>query len=239
MPASDSAALASILSELERREDPARAAILSRFFKTGPGEYGEGDRFRGIRVPVLRQLAKAHAALGRAEVEALLHAAWHEDRMVALLILMRQYARAGARERGGIFRFYLGNTRGINSWDLVDVSAPHIVGAHLLERPRGMLRRLAASPILWERRIAMVATFAFIRRGQFDDTLAIAHRLLADPEELIHKACGWMLREVGKRDRGALEAFLAANGRAMPRTMLRYAIERFPEALRRRCLSGG
>lgn len=231
--------LTAIRAALERRADPKQAAVLARFFKTGPGEYGEGDRFYGIRVPELRRMARAHAALGRDAVAALLRAAHHEARMLALLILMEQYARAGRRERGAIFRFYLANTRGIDSWDLVDLSAPHIVGAHLRDRPRGVLRRLAASPILWERRIAVVATLAFIREGEFDDTLAIARRLLADPEELIHKACGWMLREVGKRDRARLEGFLAAHGRAMPRVMLRYAIERLPAESRRRHLARG
>jgi 3-methyladenine DNA glycosylase AlkD len=230
--------LAAIRAALARLSDPRVAAISRRFFKTGPGEYGEGDKFRGIRVPALRRLAKAHEGAAPADAGRLLRSRFHEDRFLALLILIRAYARSDAEGREAVYRLYLESTRFINNWDLVDVSAEHIVGAHLRHRRRDPLRRLAGSRLLWERRIAVLATFHFIKSGEFGETLAIARLLLSDPEDLIHKAVGWMLREIGKRDFGAERAFLDVHCRRMPRTMLRYAIERFPETLRRAYLSG-
>lgn len=209
-----------------------------RFFKTGPGQYGEGDLFRGIRVPVLRRLAKEYETISLPDAGRLLGSPFHEDRLLALLLLVRLYARGDGAAREKVYRLYLKSTRFINNWDLVDSSAEHIVGAFLRDRPREPLRRLAESADLWERRIAVLATFHFIRRGEFDETLAVARALLSDPEDLIHKAVGWMLREVGKRDPAALEGFLKEHCRRMPRTMLRYAVEKFPEEKRRLYLKG-
>jgi 3-methyladenine DNA glycosylase AlkD len=215
----------------------SRAAFAARFFKTGPGDYGTGDRFLGIRVPVLRKLAVQHQALPLRGLASLLKSSWHEERLLALFILVRQYAGAGPAQREAIYRLYLSHTGRINNWDLVDCSAEHIVGAHLRDRRRTRLVRLAKSRVLWERRIAIMATFHYIRRGEFTDTLRVARLLRDDPHDLIHKAVGWMLREVGKRNRAVELAFLRRHADRMPRTMLRYAIERFPARLRRRYLA--
>ena len=209
------------------------AAILQRFFKTGPGDYGEGDVFLGVRVPATRKVARQADGLSLADVRNLLHSRFHEERLLALLILVRRFESGDGQTRQRIFDLYLRETKFINNWDLVDLSAPNIVGNWLLARPRGLLNELAGSKNLWERRIAVLATFAFIRSGQFEDTLRLCRRLLGDRHDLIHKACGWMLREVGKRDVDVLEKFLQAHAGEMPRTMLRYAIERFPEKKRR------
>jgi 3-methyladenine DNA glycosylase AlkD len=218
--------------------DPDRARMSQRFFKTGPGEYGAGDVFVGLTVPQVRTIAKDGLALSLAEVVRLLRSPLHEARLLALFVLVRAYQRGDDVSRESIYTLYLKNTRHINNWDLVDCSAEHIVGAHLWTRDRSVLGALAASDLLWERRIAILATFHFIKRGAFAETLRIAERVLGDPEDLIHKAAGWMLREVGKRDLAAEEAFLKKHCRAMPRTMLRYAIEKFPEDLRQRYLRG-
>jgi len=230
--------LAPLQQALRDLSDPAIAAHSARFFKSGPGEYGEGDRFRGIRVPALRRLAHAHRDLPLANCLELLRSPWHEDRLLALLLWGGRYARGDDGLRGEIYACYLDNTRYINNWDLVDSSAEHIVGTHLLARDREALDRLAASGNLWERRIAVMATFRFIKAGEFAPTLVLAERLLGDGEDLIHKAVGWMLREIGKRDPTAEEAFLIRHQRRMPRTMLRYAIERLPDARRREYLAG-
>ena len=227
---------AGIRRELRAGADPSRAILLQRFFKTGPGEYAEGDRFLGLTVPQVRAIAAKHQSLPLADVKALLASRWHEERLLALVILVRQYERGTARQRDAIYRVYRRNTARINNWDLVDCSAGNIVGAHLAGRERRVLERLARSPLLWERRIAIIATFFSIRRGELDPTLRLAKLLLDDEHDLIHKAVGWMLREVGKRDRAVLQRFLDAHARRMPRTMLRYAIERFPERLRHRYL---
>jgi 3-methyladenine DNA glycosylase AlkD len=227
-----------ITRELIRLSNSADAQFLQGFFKTGPGQYGQGDRFRGIRVPVLRKLCKAYQNLPIEEVKRLLHSAYHEDRLLALFILIRSYEVADERGRGRIYRFYLANARFINNWDLVDASAPHIVGAYLRGRSRVPLYKLAQSRGLWKRRIAVLATFHFIKQKEFSDALKIAEILLRDKEDLIHKAVGWMLREIGKRDGKTLEAFLNEQYQLMPRTMLRYAIERFPEERRLGYLKG-
>jgi len=229
---------ADIQAELEKLGSQDVAKILQRFFKTGPGQYGEGDRFRGIKVPVLRKLVKKNRDLSTVETEKLLSSVWHEDRMLALLLLIDAYRRGDPAVRQHIYNLYLRNTRFINNWDLVDVTAQHIVGAYLNLRSKEPLYRLARSEMLWERRIAILATFHYIRQGLFDETLRLAEMLLRDEHELIHKAVGWLLREVGKRSRSAEERFLQANYKEMPRTMLRYAIERFPEALRKKYLQG-
>jgi 3-methyladenine DNA glycosylase AlkD len=230
--------IAELQKEVASRSDPGQAAILQRFFKTGPGEYGQGDRFRGIRVPELRRLAGKYRHLPLAEAAGLLLSDWHEDRLLALLILIHQYDRGDPDLREAVHRLYLDHRDRVNNWDLVDISAPSLLGRHLEGRPRDLLTDLATAGGLWERRMAIMATFHFIRQGDFDDTLRLALLLLDDPEDLIHKAVGWMLREVGKRDAAVAEAFLQAHYRQMPRTMLRYAIERFPEARRQAYLKG-
>ncbi len=230
--------ITAIQRELEGLADPGQAAILQRFFRTGPGEYGEGDRFRGIRVPLLRKIAGKYRHLPLPETGRLLRSAFHEDRLLALLILIEHYNRGDDTVRGEIHRFYLDHAGRVNNWDLVDASAPHLLGHYLMDRSKDPLTRLAASRVLWERRMAIIATFYFIRQGVYDDTLRVARLLLGDPEDLIHKAVGWMLREVGKREAAAAEAFLQAHYRNMPRTMLRYAIEKFPEARRQAYLKG-
>jgi 3-methyladenine DNA glycosylase AlkD len=231
-----------IVAELQKKlaalGDPHVAAASRRFFKTGPGEYGEGDLFRGIRVPVLRGLAREYQAISLPEAEQLLGSPFHEDRLLALLLLVRLYSRGDESAREQIYRLYLKNTRYINNWDLVDSSAEQIVGAFLWDKGRTQLYRLAKSADLWERRIAVMATFHFIKRGEWGETLGLAEMLLADREDLIHKAVGWMLRETGKRDPEAEERFLNEHHRRMPRVMLRYAIEKFPEEKRRRYLRG-
>jgi len=219
-------------ARLRQLASPKDAAILARFFKTGPGEYGEGDTFIGVRVPVIRRVVKDFRAMPLAETQALLHSEIHEMRLAAIILLVLQTEKADLPVRRRIYDLYLANTQFVNNWDLVDLSAPQLVGAYLADKSRKPLRGLAKSASLWERRISILATFHFIRHGDFDDTLQIAEALLRDSEDLIHKAVGWMLREVGKRDQGVLEAFLQKHGRAMPRTMLRYAIERFPEKKR-------
>lgn len=229
---------ASIQQRLEALGDPERAAAHQWFFKTGPGEYGEGDIFRGIRMPVLRQLAKEYQNLSLDETTQLLQSPIHEDRMLALLICIRRFSKGDEATQQAIYTLYLQHTAFINNWDLVDVSAPHVVGAFLLDRDREPLYRLAQSPSLWERRIAVLSTFRFIKIGQFHDSLGLAEILLHDEEDLIHKAVGWMLREVGKRNPDVEEGFLQAHYPAMPRTMLRYAIEKFPAPKRKRYLNG-
>lgn len=225
-----------IQSRLVTLSNAEDALFLQRFFKTGPGQYGEGDLFRGIRVPELRKLSRAWEAIPLERAAQLLHSTYHEDRLLALLILVRKYAKADEADRAALYELYLSSTHCINNWDLVDASAEHIVGAYLSDKSQEPLDRLARSRHIWERRIAIIATFHFIRRGTFDATLRIAEILLKDEEDLIHKAVGWMLREVGKRDMEREEAFLIAHYRRMPRTMLRYAIEKFPEDERQRYL---
>jgi 3-methyladenine DNA glycosylase AlkD len=212
--------------------------MLKKFFKTKPGEYGEGDLFIGVTLPRLRMLCREYRGLELALVTRLLRSRVHEERLLALLLLVDAFKRGSIADRRGIYRLYLGSTRFINNWDLVDSSAHQIVGAWLEHRNRAPLRRLACSPSIWERRMAIIATYHFIRAGQFDDTFEIADLLLGDRHDLVHKAVGWMLREVGNRDGAAERRFLKHRYARMPRTMLRYAIERFPERERRRYLTG-
>lgn len=227
---------AEVIKELKSMADPDKAAILQRFFKTGPGQYGEGDIFIGVMVPQSRQVAKKFSQLPLGEVRTLLYSRIHEERLVALLILVRRYSSASGREKEKIVKFYLDHVKQVNNWDLVDLSAPNILGAHLVDSidRRRLLYSLAGSENVWERRIAIVATHHFIRNGDFSDTLKITEMLLQDRHNLMHKAAGWMLREVGKRDAAAQQAFLEKHFSVMPRTMLRYAIERLPENKRRR-----
>ena len=219
--------------KLKSLASPAAAKAATRFFKTGPGQYGEGDTFIGIKVPMLRTMSREFRAMPLNEIGTLLNSPIHEERHLALMVLVLQVARCDDAQRKQVFDFYLRNTQFINNWDLVDCSAPQIVGGHLLTNPRKPLFRLARSKMLWERRIAIVSTQHFIRHGDFGETLAVSLMLLKDQEDLIHKATGWTLREVGKKDQSVLEAFLDQHGAAMPRTMLRYAIERFSPTQRR------
>jgi 3-methyladenine DNA glycosylase AlkD len=221
-----------IQSRLRALGDPEQAKALRWFFKTGPGQYGEGDKFAGVKVPAIRRLAKEYCAISLANAESLLRSEIHEERLLSLVILVLQTVKADAKVRKAIFDLYLANTNSINNWDLVDLSAPQLVGTYLECRSRKILYRLARSKSLWERRISILATIHFIRHGDFGDTLAIAELLLHDQADLIHKAVGWMLREVGKRNVSSLEGFLEKHSPGMPRTMLRYAIEKFPEGKR-------
>lgn len=209
-----------------------------RFFKTGPGQYGEGDRFHGLRVPAVRKMALRCQQLSLEQIESLLHSAFHEERFLALLLLVRNYSFGDASSQKTIYDLYLNNTKYINNWDLVDSSAHLIVGPWLENRDRAPLYQMAISPSLWEKRIAIMATFHFIRQRDFDDTLELAEILLNDTHDLIHKAVGWMLREIGNRDLACEEHFLKPRYNKMPRTMLRYAIEKFPEDLRLGYLKG-
>ena len=218
--------------------NPVIAEQTQRFFKTGEGEYGEGDKFLGIRVPVLRKHAKQFRELPLKETESLLHSRFHEERLCALLILVLKYSKGTDEEQGMIYRLYLENTKYINNWDLVDSSAHQIVGEFLAQSSKQPLYKLAKSASLWERRIAIIATYHFIKLGQFTDTVKISKELLGDSEDLIHKAVGWMLREVGNRDKATETKFLQTHYRKMPRTMLRYAIEKYPERERQRYLKG-
>jgi 3-methyladenine DNA glycosylase AlkD len=235
MPAPTAQIIRRRLRSFANRE---KAALLQRFFKTGPGQYGEGDRFLGVMVPQTRQVVKSYRNAPLSEVVKLLRSPWHEERLCALLLLVSTFERGDDAVRKKIFDLYLGNTRYVNNWDLVDLSAHKIVGPSLDGGSRALLHRLARSKSLWERRIAVVSTFHYIGRSDFAFSLALAERLLDDDEDLMHKAVGWMLREVGKKDPAVLESFLRKHLGAMPRTMLRYAIERFPEAKRKKYLQG-
>jgi 3-methyladenine DNA glycosylase AlkD len=238
MVTEDNSMIREIRRKLSEINDDSHDRILQRFFKTGPCEYGEGDIFMGLRMPQLRSLARTYEHLRFEEVLELMRSSIHEERLLALLILVRSYNKSDEMMKEKIYRFYLDNTRFINNWDLVDLSAEHIMGAHLFNRDRKQLVQLAQSKILWERRIAVMATFHFIRKGQFSLSLSLVESLLGDKEDLIHKACGWMLREIGKRDLPVEETFLRLHSKTMPRTMLRYAIERFPEDKRLMYLRG-
>ncbi len=231
--------LADLRRELLALADPETAAFLHGFFKTGPGQYGEGDRFLGIRVPRLRALVRPARKLALKEVLELLRSPWHEERLMALLLLVDRYQNGDSAEREAIHVAYLASTGYINNWDLVDSSAGQIVGAHLARSDLNLLERLACSASVWERRIAIIATFHWSKRGEFRPALKISTLLVNDSHDLIHKAVGWMLREVGKRDRALEEDFLRVHYRRMPRTMLRYAIERFPEERRLSYLQSG
>lgn len=225
--------------DLASRADPGRAEASSRFLQMVPGGYGEGDRAIGVSVPDQRTVAGRYwRDLSLAETTTLLHSDVHEERLTSLLILVRKFTRGHEQERGEIYRLVLANTDRINNWDLVDSSAPYIVGPWLVDKERGVLDRLAGSDLVWDRRIAVMATFAFIKADDFEWTFRLSDRLLQDPHDLVRKAVGWMLREVGNRDRAAEEEFLLRRYHAMPRVMLRYAIEKFEPQRRREYLSG-
>lgn len=218
--------------ELKKLSDPKQAKILQGFFKTGEGEYGEGDIFLGIKVPFQRDVAKRYQKLDLSDLQKLLNSKIHEHRMVALIILVSQYIKGDEQKKKRIYEFYLNNTRNINNWDLVDISAPKIVGDYLLDRSKDILYRFAKSKNMWERRIVIISTAAFITKDRFSDVLKISKILISDEHDLIHKAVGWMLREVGKKDRKVEERFLNKYYQKMPRVMLRYAIEKFSKEKR-------
>lgn len=228
-----------IQKELKKYSSPQKAIILQRFFKTAPGQYGAGDKFIGITVPDIRRVVKNNTNLALSDVIQLLHSKIHEERLCALLILVAQFKKGDEKIKAKIYQTYLKNYQAINNWDLVDLTAPNIVGAYLSDKPKDILYKLARSKNLWQKRIAIIATFDFIYHQKADETLKIANILLHDEHDLIHKAVGWMLREVGKRvDEKILLKFLKQNYKTMPRTMLRYAIERLPEKLRLEYLRG-
>jgi 3-methyladenine DNA glycosylase AlkD len=229
---------AAIRRRLAAHAEPNRIPLLRRFFKTGPGEYGEGDVFAGVRLSGIHEVCRDCRGAGLDAIGALLRSRVHEERLLALLLLVDGFKRGDEAARRSIYEFYLSHTAFINNWDLVDSSAPSIVGAWLYERSRAPLRRLAKSESVWERRIAILATQHFIRQRDLAETFRIADLLLTDPHDLIHKAVGWMLREAGDRDGGAERRFLKTRYRRMPRTMLRYAIEKFPPAERKKYLAG-
>lgn len=233
--------LISLKSELKSLGDPQRAINSQRFFKTGKGEYGEGDVFIGLTNPQLHELTKKYSGLDLNDLQELLNSKIHEERLISLLILVRQFQKAKKNHKAQyfIYNFYLKNARKVNNWDLVDLSAPKIVGEFLLKnQDQSILRQLAKSENLWEKRIAIISTLTFIRDRKFGETLAIANMLLEDEHDLIHKAVGWALREIGKKNQKVLETFLIQNYKKMPRTMLRYAIEKFPQDIRQKYLKG-
>ena len=225
-----------IIKELRGLSDDEKKTVLPRFFKTGKGEYGEGDRFLGVIVPNTRKVAKNHKDSPYIVIEMLLESEWHECRLCALLMLIEKYRK----EPDQVVQFYLTHTKGINNWDLVDLSAPYILGDYLKDKTdRNVLYDLAGSSVMWERRIAVVSTLMLIRHGQFDDTIRLAEALIDSKHDLMQKSIGWMLREVGKRDKGLLVQFIEKHKHEMPRTMLRYAIEKFPEPERREFMRKG
>ncbi len=230
--------LLEIRKKISEQKNSSQAMILQRFFKTGKGEYGEGDVFYGIKVPVQRKIAKQFINLALADIKSLIHSKVHEERLIAVFILVEQFQKANEGAQKTIFNFYIKNRKGINNWDLVDLSAPKIVGQYLIKKDKALLYKFALSKDLWEKRIAILSTFTFIRQHWFEDTLKIAMILLNDKHDLIHKAVGWMLREIGNRDLMLEEDFLKKHYKNMPRTMLRYAIEKFPEKKRKSYLEG-
>jgi 3-methyladenine DNA glycosylase AlkD len=230
--------LTELKKELKEVADKEQAVNLQRFFKTGKGEYGEGDIFYGIKVPVQRTIAKKHRDISLPELQELLNSPIHEERLVSLFILVDQYTEGDDKTKENIYKFYLKNTKKINNWDLVDLSAPKIVGAHLLNNDKEILFKLAKSSNLWEKRISILSTMFFIKNLQFETTFNLAEILLNDKHDLIHKAVGWMLREVGNKNINEEEKFLKKHYKKMPRTMLRYAIEKFPEVKRKAYLKG-
>jgi 3-methyladenine DNA glycosylase AlkD len=230
------------LQELRRNiktlASPEIARTMQWFFKTGKGEYGEGDVFVGLKVPTQRKLARGSNDLSLSDLKILLNSPVHEERLISLFILVDKYEKGDDKKKETIFKFYLKNRKGINNWDLVDLSAPKIIGKHLLKKNKSLLFKFALSKNIWERRIAVLSTFEFVRNNDFTTTLQISKALLHDKHDLVHKAVGWMLREVGKKDLRAEESFLKIHYKKMPRTMLRYAIEKFPETKRKKYLQG-
>lgn len=230
--------LTEIRKAISKQKNPTQAVNLQRFFKTGKGEYGEGDIFYGIKVPEQRIIAKQFKDLALDDLKNLILSKVHEERLIAAFILVDQFKSGDEKKKKIIFNFYLKNRKGINNWDLVDLSAPKIVGAYLIDKEKDLLYKFARSKDLWEKRMSIISTQAFIREHYFDDTLNISEILLSDKHDLIHKAVGWMLREVGNRDMETEEEFLRKHYKKVPRTMLRYAIEKFTEQKRNAYLKG-
>lgn len=228
--------LRELRKKIKEESNKQQAKALQWFFKTGAGEYGEGDVFAGIKMPVQRKIAKEFNNLGYNDIKELVGSKIHEERMIGFLILQGKYEKGDENEKEKVFEFYIRNRKGINNWDLVDISAPKIIGEYLLDRDKKLLYKFAKSKNLWERRIAILSTFTFIRAGKFETTFKISNILLDDNYDLIHKAVGWMLREIGKKNLYAEEKFLKPRYKKMPRTMLRYAIEKFPEVKRKKYL---
>jgi 3-methyladenine DNA glycosylase AlkD len=222
-----------VISQLKSCADPARARHSQKYFKTAKGEYGSGDRFLGVRVPAIRKIARQFKSLSLADYEELIASPWHEVRLLALIVLVDQFRHANLAQREKIYRSYMRHRRGVNNWDLVDTSAPTIVGGYFRDRDRVKLYDLLRSSRVWDRRIAVMACFSFIRDGEFDDGLRVAECLLRDRHDLVQKAVGWLLREIGNRDRVVEEMFLRQHCHEMPRVMLRYAIEKFPASRRK------
>lgn len=229
---------AEISRSLKKLGNLSIAEHSKRFFKTGKGEYGEGDRFLGIRVPVIRKQVKKYIHLSINQVAVLLKSPFHEERLFALLMLVEKFSRGNDKEKEEIYELYLANIKTINNWDLIDISAGHIVGHYLHDKDKKVLYHLAKSGNMWKRRIAIMSTFYFIKNNNFDETLKISGMLLDDTEDLIHKAVGWMLREVGKRNIEVEEKYLVKHYKKMPRTMLRYSIEKFQKDKRQAYLKG-
>ena len=229
-----------IQKQIQKNANKEKAKVYQRFFKTGKWEYGEGDVFLGLTVPQSRIIAKQFLDLSFVDIETLLQSKYHEERLIGLLILVENYKnkKTTLQQKKKIYHFYIQNTAFVNNWDLVDSSADKIVGEFLSDKKKDLLHKLVASKNIWERRIAIVATFAFIRKNQFQETFQITEKLLNDNHDLLHKAAGWMLREAGKRNQEQLELFLQQHYKKMPRTMLRYSIERFDEGKRKRYLIG-
>ena len=223
-----------IFNALSARSDEEKKIVLPRFFKTGKGQYGEGDNFLGVTVPNIREVAKEYSDVCFEVVEKLIHSPWHEMRMCALLILVNNSKKEVSED---IFNFYLSQTKYINNWDLVDLSAPQIIGRYLLQRDRDILYKLAESDLLWDNRIAIVSTLTFIRNNDLDDTYNLSLKMMSHKHDLMHKAIGWMLREAGKRDATRLYNFVKEHKNIMPRTMLRYSIEKFDDKTRKELMS--
>lgn len=221
-----------ITSELQALSDDEKREIFPKFFKAGKGEYGEGDRFLGVTVPNIRAIAKQYKNISLNEIRELMQSEWHEVRLCALLIMVEKSKKKDETLRQQLFDLYLSQTDRINNWDLVDLSCRFIVGEYLLDKSRDILYQLAQSPLLWDNRIAIVSTYAFIRKGQLEDTYALSDLMMHHPHDLMHKAIGWMLREAGKRDANRLYNYVMSHRADMPRTMLRYAIEKFSPAER-------
>lgn len=229
---------ADMRAAIRAQADPEIAEHSARFFKSGKGEYGDGDRFHGVRVPVVRSLVKEFRDAPLRSVVPLLKSPWHEERLFGVLLMAEQYRRGDADKRQAVFDAYLNNRAYVNNWDIVDSSAHKIVAPHIEDGPRDLLYNLAMAESLWDRRIAMMSTYYYIKKDDYVDALKLARILRDDEHDLIHKVVGWMLREVGNRNRGVEEKFLKQNYKRMPRTMLRYAIEKFPEARRKAYLNG-
>lgn len=228
-----------ITSELQALSDDEKREIFPKFFKAGKGEYGEGDRFLGVTVPNIRAIAKLHKDISLDEIRDLMQSEWHEVRLCALLIMVEKSKKKDEALRQQLFDLYLSQTDRINNWDLVDLSCRFIVGEYLLDKSRDILYQLAHSPLLWNNRIAIVSTYAFIRKGQLEDTYALSDLMMHHPHDLMHKAIGWMLREAGKRDANRLYNYVMSHRADMPRTMLRYAIEKFSPAERSKLMKRG